>query len=412
MTTPPSEIDLDVAIRSPETRANPYPYYDSLRNGGRVHTTRFGSLVVHRHDDVTAVLRDNRLSSSNSHNDNYKQFSAMARQLGFGALIDMQERTMLFLDPPDHTRLRRLAGKAFTVRAVEAMRSYIAELVDGMLDEADRRGRFDLISDVAYPLPVTVISQMMGVPLEDRDQLREWTAVAVRVLDPSDDMAALVPAGQAVEQLRQYFDDLVARRRSNLSDDLLSALIAAEEEGERLSHGELLATCVLLYAAGFETTVNLIGNGMLALLNNRPAFDRLGAEPELAASATEEALRYDSPVQLTGRTASEEVDVAGARLERGQEVLLILGAANRDPSAFDEPDAFDIGRTPNRHLAFSSGIHTCLGAGLARVEAQVAFTAIARRFPQLEVDGEPVRRATITLRGLESFPVRVVATSS
>lgn len=409
MTTTPPVIDLDVAIRSSEVRADPYTYYDSLREAARVHVTQWGNLVVHRHADVSAALRDNRLSSSNSHNENYQQFTAMARQLGFGELIDMQERTMLFLDPPDHTRLRRLAGKAFTVRAVEAMRHYISGLVDTMLDDAARRGQFDLIADVAYPLPVTVISQMMGVPLDDRDQLREWTAVAVRVLDPSDDMAALVPAGQAVEQLRRYFDDLVASRRDDLGDDLLSALIAAEEEGERLSHGELLATCVLFYAAGFETTVNLIGNGMLAFLHNRAAFERLGREPELVASATEEALRYDSPVQLTGRTATAPVEVAGATLERGQEVLLILGAANRDPSAFDDPGTFDLSRSPNRHLAFSSGIHTCLGAGLARVEAHAAFAALARRFPQLELDGEPVRRETITLRGLESLPVRVAA---
>jgi cytochrome P450 len=319
----------------------------------------------------------------------------------------MQERTMLFLDPPDHTRLRRLAGKAFTVRTVEAMRPYISDLVEGMLDDAEERRSFDLIADIAYPLPVTVISQMMGVPLSDRDQLREWTAIAVRVLDPSDDMSALVPAGQAVEQLRRYFDDLAARRRQDLGDDLLSGLIAAEEEGERLTHGELLATCVLLYAAGFETTVNLIGNGMLAFLTNRDAYARLGREPERAQPATEEALRYDSPVQLTGRTAVEDVEVGGVSMRRGDEVLLVLGAANRDPAAFPDPDTFDITRSPNRHVAFGGGIHTCLGAGLARVEAQVAFAALARRFPQLEVEGEPVRRETITLRGLEAFPVRV-----
>ncbi len=405
MTTVPPLIELDAAIRSPEIRADPYSFYDSLRDSARVHRSSFGSIVLHRHADVSAALRDNRLSSSNSHNDNYKQFASMARQLGFGPLIDMQERTMLFLDPPDHTRLRRLAGKAFTVRTVEAMRPYISDLVDGMLDDAERRGRFDLIADVAYPLPVTVISQMMGVPLEDRDQLREWTAVAVRVLDPSDDMSALVPAGQAVEHLRRYFDDLVARRRSDLGDDLLSGLIAAEEEGERLSHEELLATCVLLYAAGFETTVNLIGNGAYAFLAHRAGYERLGREPDLAAAATEEALRYDSPVQLTGRTATDDVEVAGLPVARGQEVLLLLGAANRDPAAFDDPGHFDPARSPNRHLAFSGGIHTCLGAGLARVEAQVAFTALAHRFPQLEVESEPVRRETITLRGFESLPV-------
>jgi len=407
MTTVPPSIELDAAIRSPEVRNDPYSFYDSLRGDARVHRSTFGSLVIHRHADVSAALRESRLSSSNEHNDNYKQFSAMARQLGFGPLIDMQERTMLFLDPPDHTRLRRLAGKAFTVRAVEAMRPYISHLVDDMLDEAARRGHFDLIADVAYPLPVTVISQMMGVPLEDRHQLREWTAIAVRVLDPSDDMAALVPAGQAVAHLRQYFDDLVARRRTDLGDDLLSGLISAEEEGERLTHGELLATCVLLYAAGFETTVNLIGNGMLALLENRAAYERLGREPQLAASATEEALRYDSPVQLTGRTATGDTEVGGLPVERGQEVVILLGAANRDPDAFDDPGRFDISRNPNRHLAFSSGIHSCLGAGLARVEAQVAFTTIAHRFAQLELEGEPVRRETITLRGLEKLPVAV-----
>ena len=352
------------------------------------------------------MLRDPRLSTSPRHQEGYEQFAEMVRQLGFGPAVEMSDKAILFLDPPDHTRIRQLVGKAFTPRAVEAMRPHIQEIVDGLLDAAAGKGEMDVIADLALPLPVTVISEMLGVPVEDQARLQQWTDIAVRLIDPSDDVAILAEAANALGGYNEYFGGLIGERRQQPREDLLSALVQAEEEGDRLSEQELLAMMALLYVAGHETTVNLIGNGMLALFRHPGELDRLRRDPSLLPSAVEEMLRYDSPVQLTARTATADVELDGLRIAKGQEAGVLLGAANRDPAQFPDPDRFDVGRQDNRHVAFGGGIHHCLGAPLARAEAQIAIGSLLRRFPVLNlVDREPPRKETVNLRGLASLPV-------
>jgi cytochrome P450 len=265
----------------------------------------------------------------------------------------------------------------------------------------------DVIADLAWPLPVTVISEMLGVRLEDRDRFHAWTADAVKALDPSDDLSIFPAACAAFDGYRDYFLGLIADRRRRPGDDLLSALVEAEEAGDRLSEEELVSMVTLLFVAGHETTVNLIGNGMLALLHHPDQRDRLAADPSLVPSAVEEMLRFDAPVQLTGRNATVDIELDdGFTIGKGEQVGVLVAAANRDPAAFDEPDRFDIGRPANRHLSFGGGIHLCLGAPLARVEAQVAVGSLVRRFPGLELAvDEPPRKETVTLRGLAALPV-------
>jgi cytochrome P450 len=317
-------------------------------------------------------------------------------------------QSMLFQDPPDHTRLRTLVSKAFTPRVIEGMRGHIQQVVDGLLDTVAAAGRMDVVADLAYPLPVIVICEMVGVPAEDRDKLRDWSYAIARSLDaiavPNEEIARR--ANQAQDALTQYFARLIEERRRAPRADLLSALIAAEEAGDRLSTQELFATGILLFIAGHETTVNLIGNGTLALLKNPDQLQRLRAEPGLIAGAVEELLRYDSPVQRTGRLLYEDVTIDGKTIPKGSIAVALLGAANRDPAHFPDPDRLDITRPDNRHLAFGWGIHFCLGAPLARLEGQIAFGTLLRRFPRLALGADQVEyRETSTLRGLRALPV-------
>ena len=396
---------MQQVMADPATRADPYPLYRQMRDEQPRLRNMFG-YVVTGYRDCQAVLRDPRLSSNQKHQPGSAQFAELVEQLGFAPMLRMTE-SMLFADPPDHTRLRRLASQAFTARAVEAMRPHIQELVDGMLEAAAGRGGMDVIGDLAYPLPVTVISEMLGVPLADRDRFHSWTAAAVKLLDPTDDFSIFPAACEAFEGYRGYFLELIEERRRRPGDDLLSALVEAEEAGDRLTEEELVAMVTLLFVAGHETTVNLIGNGMHALLRHPDQRDRLVADPSLVPAAVEEMLRFDPPVQLTGRNATVDVELDdGFTIGKGEQVVVLLAAANRDPAAFDDPDRFDVGRQPNRHLAFGGGIHLCLGAPLARVEAQVAVGSLVRRFPAIELaDDDPPRKETVTLRGLSALPV-------
>jgi cytochrome P450 len=284
----------------------------------------------------------------------------------------------------------------------------IHQVVQDLLDRAEEMGSFDVIADLAYPLPVTVISEMLGVPEADRGALRRWSLDLIYTLDPMLSVEALARAQRAGAEFRAYLRELIAERRTRLGDDLLSGLIQAEDDGQQLSPQELVATCVLLLVAGHETTSSYIGNGMLALLRHPDQYARLHEDPGLMRSAGEELLRFDSPVQLTGRLALRETEIAGRRVEAGQDVVALVGAANRDPDVFAEPDRLDLGRADNRHLAFGGGIHFCLGAPLARVEGGTAIAALARRFPALAPDtDEPAWRDTVTLRALRSLPVAV-----
>jgi cytochrome P450 len=386
------------------TRANPYPTYQRLRSEDPVHWDEaYGRWILTRYADVVAVLRSPAASSDRA--------GAMLRFAppSMRPLVESRSNSMIHSDAPKHTRLRLLVNKAFTARAVEAMTGNIRRLVDGFLDAVVSRGRMDVIADLAYPLPVTVIAEMLGVPAEDRDRFKRW----------SDELAALV-GGNAADlglrdyrriarrshELSAYLAGIVARRRAEPQDDLLSALAQAEEAGDRLSGDELYANATLLLVAGHETTTNLIGNGTLALLHHPDQWQRLKADPSLVPQAVEELLRYDSPVQFTTRLLKEDLDVGGKRLRAGQTVLLILGAANRDPGQFADPDRLDVGRTDVKHLSFGLGSHYCLGAPLARLEARVGFEALLRRMPNLRLEGgDPPFRDNFNLRGLETLPV-------
>jgi cytochrome P450 len=315
---------------------------------------------------------------------------------------------MLFRDPPDHTRLRGLVTKAFTAKRIEDLRPRMQQIVDGLLDAALERGEMDVVADLAYPLPVTVICEMLGVPREDHHRFHAWSADLVVTLDPMVPGDVMTRALQASEAFDAYLGDLIAKRRRSPKDDLLTALIVAEEEGGRLSQDELLSQLVLLLVAGHETTVNLISSGTFALLQHRDQLERLQAEPSLIKTGVEELLRYYPPVQLTGRIPLEDMEIGGMSIRRGQQVVALVGAANRDPAQFPDPDRLDLSREPNRHMAFGGGIHHCLGAALARAEGQVAIASLVRRAKRIELrEDQPTWKATITLRGLAALPVRL-----
>jgi cytochrome P450 len=357
-----------------------------------------------RYADCVAVLRDaTRFSADPRDLANY---DLLMQGIGEDRpLMQMQRKWMLLMNPPDHTRLRTLVTKAFTPRVVESLRPRIQEVVDQLLVAVQEAGAMDVIADLAYPLPVIVIAGMLGVPAEDRESFKGWSRDLARTLDPIITPEVLTAGDEATVAFIDYFRALVAKRRKDPQDDLLSGLIAAEEQGDRLSEDELLATAVLLFGAGHETTMNLIGNGLLALLRNPHQFEKLRDDPSLAPSAVEEFLRYDGPVQMTARTALEDVEINGRTIAKGQQAVILLGAANRDPAQFADPDRLDLTRRDNRTLAFSHGIHYCLGAPLARVEAQIAINTLLRRLPALRLQTEELEwRETVTLRGLKALP--------
>ncbi len=384
---------------APETIEDPYSLYHRLRAEDPVHRTPSGIWVLSRYDDVALVLRDARFG-----------------RRGFQELISARfggpgfARSMLLQDPPDHTRLRTLVSKAFTPRAIEGLRGRIESMVEALLDAAVDRGEMDLIADLAYPLPASVICEMLGVPLQDRDHLREWSAEIARSLDAVivADPDVIARANAAGVAIRDYFERLVTERRRAPRADILSGLIAAEEAGDRLSTDELFATVILLFLAGHETTANLIGNGMLALLRHPAELGRLRDDPALIESAVEELLRYDSPVQRVSRLTTADVVIGDRTIPSGSLAIALLAAANRDPAYFPDPDRLDVARRDNRHLAFGSGIHFCLGAPLARLEGRVVFAALLRRCPHLALATDRVEwRQTFALRALNSLPLRL-----
>ena len=393
---------------TPEVRANPYPLYRQLREQDPVHWSELmASWVLTRYDDVEAVLRDPRFSTARRRTGNRFTEQLMEMQEQMGPIG--QATTMLRADPPEHTRLRNLVSKAFTPRAIEAMRPHIQQIVDELLDAVAGSDRFDLIHDLAYPLPVIVIAEMLGVAPEDRDRFKRWSGdIAATLGGPMLSPEVIQQAIASSREMTDYFRGVIEIRRKEPEDDLLSALIAAKEQGEALSEHEVLATCVLLLVAGNETTTNLIGNGMVALLQHPDQLEQLRDDPSLTESAVEEFLRYDGPVQATGRTATEDVEVGGTVIKEGQVAFTLLGAANHDPAQFANPDTLDITRKDNRHLAFGHGIHFCLGAQLARVEAQVAFETLLRRFPDLKLGADGVEwGGAFILRGPKALPLAV-----
>jgi cytochrome P450 len=384
----------------PEFLADPYPTYHRLRAEDPVHLSPLGFWVLTRYEDVVAVLRDGRLA---------KEAVIAFVAARFGIAPGTIGLSMLDRDPPDHTRLRSLVSKVFTPRVVEGLRPHIQEIVDGLLQRVAGAGSMDLIEAFAYPLPVMVICELLGVPLEDHERFKGWSLDMARGLDaimlPVDSEVAR-RSGAARHALSGYFRGLIAERRASPRGDLLSALIAAEEAGDKLSEDELLASCILLLVAGHETTVNLIGNGTLALLRHPEQLRRLREDPGLITSAVEELLRYDGPVQRTARMPSTDVTIGGRTISKGEMVMPFIGAADRDPAQFPDPDRLDITRSDNRHIAFGLGIHFCLGAPLARAEGQIAINTLVQRLPTLALaTGRPEYRQSLTLRGLKALPV-------
>jgi len=379
--------------------SDPYAVYRKLRRRSPVHRSRLvNGWVLSAHTDVDRVLRDHKRFSNDQRNSNRPQ--------GYEAFAE-ETQSLLRLDPPDHTRLRSLVGQAFTPRAVEQLRPWVERIVDELLDGIRDAARFDVIADLAYPLPITVISEMVGVPPEDRDQFKVWSSDVARILEPGTSEEEDRRSLRSRAALNEYFSEIIARRQAEPRDDLISALIAAEDEGDKLTRDETLATLVLLLVAGNETTRNLIGNGLLALLRHPDQLQRLRRNPKMIESAIEELLRFDSPVQLDARTALEEVEIGGKRVRKGQQVVLLIGAANRDPEVFADPDRLELGRQAQSHISFGRGIHHCLGAPLARMEGQIAFRKLLERFSDIRLDGSPQFRDHVVLRGLRSLPVSV-----
>ena len=382
---------------------DPYPFYAALRARDPVHRSRLlNAWLFTRHADVDAILRDHR----NFGNDPRKG-TLSSRQRA--RLPPPEEFTMLFLDPPDHTRLRALVNKAFTPRAVNALEPHIRGILGALLDDIDDPAAFDLIQAVAQPLPVIVIAEMLGVPPEDRPQFRIWSAQRARLLEPMIDRREREAGAAASRAFDAYFRSIVEARRAEPRDDILSALVQAEDEGERLTEREVLNMLRLLLIAGNETTTNLIGNGILALLRNPDQLRRLREDPGLIPAAVEELLRFDSPVQTDFRRALADCEVNGFPVRERDNIVVLLGAANRDPDVFEDPDRLDVGRGQGPHLSFGRGIHHCLGAPLARLEGRIVLETLLDRFPEIGLLADRPRfRKTIVLRGLESLPVRCV----
>jgi len=400
-----AELSLSHVLR-PEIAADPYPLYHRLRSEDPVRwDAPLNAWVVTRYADVQSALGDARLSAERINLSTEWLPEAMRQTLGpvFRAL----SRQMLFLDPPDHTRLRGIVNKAFTPRVVEGTRPRIQAIVDDLLDAVQEASRMDVIQDFAYPLPAIVIAEMLGVPPEDRDQFRLWSDDFGALIGRSDlTLDGATRALRGVAAFMDYFRDIVARRRASPRDDLMQALIAAEDRGDALTEEELLANCVLLLAAGHGTTTHLIGNGLLALLRKPDQLRKLRDDPSSIAAAVTEVLRYDSPVQATGRVAAEALPIGARRVGVGEGVILCLGAANRDPEQFADPDRLDIGRRANRPIAFGHGIHFCLGAPLARIEAQMAFATLLRRVPGLRLETDVLEwEPSLSFRGLARLPV-------
>jgi cytochrome P450 len=398
----------DIDLGSPEFTANPYPTYAQLRATAPIQRLTLPDertvWLITRYDDVVAVLRDPRFVKDQRNTMTAEELAQMPSEMD---AFDFLNQHMLAVDPPNHTRLRTLVHKAFTPRLVEQLRPRIQTITDTLLDAVQPKGEMDLIDDFAFPLPITVIAELLGIPVEDHASFRRWTNILVSG-GHSDERLQQVMG--AMQEFGAYLGQLFARRRTQPGEDLVSQLLRVEEAGDMLSEPELYSMAFLLLIAGHETTVNLIGNGTLALLLHPDQRERLQQNPALIETAIEELLRYEGPVATsTQRFAREDVAIGGVIIPRGDEALVVLASADHDDRRFSDPDGLDIARSDNRHLAFGHGIHYCLGAPLARLEGQIAIGTLLRRMPNIRLSVDPealVWRPGLLIRGLSGMPVK------
>jgi pimeloyl-[acyl-carrier protein] synthase len=397
-------------LLDPEVLANPYPLFHRLRSEDPVHWDPFlHTWVVTRYSDVLEVLHS--FSADRTHTPEKLEAMGLSEM---GPIAQLMVKQMLFMDPPAHTRLRSLASQAFSPGRVAVLRSHIREIVNRLLDAVQNQGHMDVIRDLGEPLPAIVTAEMLGVPENDRHLLKSWSADFAEMLGNFQHNPEHAPRMlRAVQDMTAYFRDTIRRMKHHPAEGLVSSLMTAEVNGDRLTEEEVVANSIVTMVGGLETTTNLIGNGVLTLLRNPGELKRLQADPSLIPAAVEEMLRYESPSQHTGRLAPQDVDLGGKKIRKGQAVMAVMAAANRDPERFPEPDRFDITRTDNRHLAFGYAAHFCFGAALARVEGTEVFEALIRRLPELKLQpGTLVWRNNLGLRGLISLPVTFRASHS
>ncbi|MGW2599090.1 cytochrome P450 [Streptomyces klenkii] len=391
---------------SPQFVADPYPGYARLRAAGRAHWFEpSGQWLVPHYEDVRALLRDRRLGRTYLHRFSHEEFGRTAPPAAHEPFHVLNGHGLLDLEPPDHTRIRRLVSKAFTPRTVENLAPVVARLAGELVDDLLAAGGGDLIGAVAEPLPVAVIAEMLGIPAADRKLLRPWSAAICGMYELNPDEETARSAVRASLDFSAYLRELIADRRSRPGDDLISALVLAHDEGERLTEQEMVSTCVLLLNAGHEATVNTTGNGWWALFRNPGELAALRADPGLLPGAIEELMRYDTPLQLFERWVLDDIEIAGTVIPRGSEVALLFGSANRDPARFPAPDRLDITRTDNPHISLGAGIHYCLGAPLARLELLASFGTLLRRAPRLRLVTEPEWNPGFVIRGLRELLV-------
>jgi cytochrome P450 len=387
--------------------ANPYPVYSELRERGSIHwLEETNQWLIPRHRDVSRLLRDRRFG---------RTYLLLATHAQMGRPEDAEEALpfwwlirngILDMEPPDHTRVRRLVAKAFTPRMVEGLRARIQSFMDGLVDEVSGAGDFDLISMLAEPLPVTVIAELLGIPEADRHHLRPWSADICRMYEliPTEEDARA--ASKAAIEFSDYLRDLIRERRAAPTEDLIGELVQVIDQEDTLTEDEMIGTCVLVLNAGHEASVNVTGNGWWSLFRNPGELDRLRADHSLVPHAIEELMRYDTPLQMFERWVLDDVEIHGVHVPRGHEVALLFGSANRDPEVFEHPDELRLERDPNLHMSFGAGIHFCLGAPLARLELEISFSTVLRRLPRLELVSEPEWKPNYIIRGLRELRVR------
>ncbi|MCK1714562.1 MULTISPECIES: cytochrome P450 [unclassified Bradyrhizobium] len=394
---------FDLEKLTPQFYDNPYPTYRALRENEPVKRLPNGTVFLTRYDDLVATYKNTKSFSS----DKKREF---APKYGDTPLYEHHTTSLVFNDPPAHTRVRRLIMGALSPRAIAGMEGDLIKLIDGLLDAIAAKGRCELIEDFAASIPIEVIGNLLDVPHDQRAPLRDWSLAILGALEPVVSSEAATRGNKAVEDFLAYLSTLVARRRQkpgNPERDVLTRLIQGEENGERLTEKELLHNCIFLLNAGHETTTNLIGNGLEALHRNPDQKQRLIDSPELIKTAVEEVLRYESSNQLGNRMTTERVELGGVMLDAGTSITLCIGAANRDPAQFPDPESFDAARTPNRHLAFATGAHQCAGMALARLEGAIAISRFLARFPNYAVSGQPVRGGRVRFRGFLSVPCSI-----